>query len=255
MVLYISPPTLLAVGGPANGPCGPPVDTPTVANINGGDSNRQSYIQSDGRKITKVCFAYRNSDGSLEHDYSTHDYKDDCYQLSGVGTTAVTVTRHSTRYEVPTWQTGSEAGKCQDLVHLDVFLVPATTASPSPSPTPSPTPANNSSPAASSSPTSSSSPSSTPQLTTSPTPLAGGTNQLVRTTATTTSLNSESETGEILGEENIVLSPTSTPVGTSAASTAAVAHQVTEWPWWIWVMGLIGLGGLSYLAYRWAFLE
>ncbi|MEN8253013.1 MAG: hypothetical protein ABFQ62_01395 [Patescibacteria group bacterium] len=113
-----------ALGGPENGPCSASGDKPSIGNIDGGDENFQTYTNPDGRIINRVCYALEWLDGSIDHGLTRKNENNGCYEITGIGSSTVTVKRISETYEVADWQTGPEAGRCQPMLHLDVFLNP-----------------------------------------------------------------------------------------------------------------------------------
>jgi hypothetical protein len=254
--LYLPTPTF-ALEGSAGGPCMPSHDTPTIGSYRNGDSNTQTYSNKEGKKITRICAATKWSNGKIDHLSHYANYSDECYQISGLGTSTVTVKRVSETYAVPAWQTGSEAGKCQPLDHLDIFLAaPAST----PTPTPSPT-ATTSTQTTTSGSSNTANPTPSPTSTSSPTATltSGNTTQNVgqqqhgqNAPATTTNtagagIVATATQGEVLGttqEEG------ASPAATLNPSTAAANQSPQTWltllrQWWwllliVVVIGLVG---------------
>ena len=125
-----------------------------------------------GQVITKVCVKA----GRPHHQY-TSNVNDGCYEISGMGTDTVTVTRVN------------EGPECKGISHIDVYWeggqgdpspspstspVPSPSPSPSASPSPSPSPSVRPSPSTSPTPRPSLSPSPSPESSPSPTPTTQG---------------------------------------------------------------------------------
>ncbi len=91
--------------------------------------------------ITGVCIKAGNMFGGNHSQVFTQDEQniEDCYDIAGIGTSSVTVTRTGTPSEV-----------CQGISHIDVNV---TTPTPTPTPTTTPTPTPTPTPGAEASPT------------------------------------------------------------------------------------------------------
>ena len=89
--------------------------------------------------ISGVCIKAGNMFGGNHSQVFTQDEQniEDCYDIEGIGTSSVTVTR-----------TGEEGPECQGISHIDVNVT-----TPTPTPTPTATPTPTPSPGAEASPT------------------------------------------------------------------------------------------------------
>ncbi len=79
--------------------------------------------------VTGLCLKAGNTQ---LHTFFTADTTTDCYNISGIGTSVVTVTRP-----------GEGSRECQAISHIDVLVAtptPTPTSTPRPTPTPPPTP-------------------------------------------------------------------------------------------------------------------
>ena len=99
--------------------------------------------------VDGVCLKAGNTE---KHTFFDADVTTECYAISGIGTSAVTVTRLG------------EGSECQGISHIDVTLR-SPTPTPTPTPTETPTPTNTPTPT----PTSTPLPTPTPTPTTTPT--------------------------------------------------------------------------------------
>jgi hypothetical protein len=223
MVSWLLATPAQASEGHPSGPCVAPHDAPTVGGYQGGDANTQTYTAPNGRTVKRLCVAVKLSDGRLDHLSHYANFSDSCYQLKGVGTNQVTVKRVAETYQVPDWQTGPEAGKCQPLTHLDLFLSqPAATATPTSSPTAIPSPTT---------PTSGSSSTANP----TPSPTAAVSPRYTSPSTAATS-DQKSETTQV------VISSPVTKGKVLGASDSAENIKVTSplpnaQPAWIWWFG------------------
>ncbi len=101
--------------------------------------------------VDGVCLKAGNTE---KHTFFDADVTTECYAISGIGTSAVTVTRLG------------EGRECQGISHIDVTLrSPTPTPTPTPTETPTPTPTNTPTPT----PTSTPLPTPTPDATPTPT--------------------------------------------------------------------------------------
>lgn len=131
--------------------------------------------------INGVCIkSGNNMFGNNNHStlLGNGTYENGCYQVSGVGTTTVSIQR-----------IGAPSDTCQELSHVDVFYS-------IPIPTPSPTPISSPTPAPSSTPTPSVEPTPSPTLT--PTP-SSSPSPASSTTNSTPSSSTPANTGSVLG--------------------------------------------------------
>ncbi len=199
------------------------------ANLTGNDSIL-SFTAPDGNIIDGVCIKSGNNMFTPDK-HSTllgnGTYENGCYQISGVGTSAVTVER-----------IGTPSDTCQGLSHVDViYSIPSPTpaptvsptAEPSSSPTPEPTPSPTPTPSASATPSPTSTPSASPTSTTSSS-----------TSDTSNSSSPTENTGAVLGAS--ATAPTSTPL--PGAVLGASAQLPETGPETTWVL----MGALSLLS-------
>lgn len=128
-----------------------------VTSINPQDQNNASYTASQGQIITGVCVKAGSDNQGFGHFGPFNQnglYQDNCYQISGLGTSTVTVVRIGSG---PT---------CKGISHLDVYTGTTPTPTPTPEITPTPTPPTRPTPT----PTPEISPSPTPNMIPTPTP-------------------------------------------------------------------------------------
>lgn len=207
----------LALQGTAGGPCMPPHDAPTVGNYHGGDQNLQTYSAQSGRTVTRLCMATRLSNGKVDHSSFYQNYDSECYQISGLGSSKVTIKRVSETYQVPSWQTGPEAGKCAPLEHLDLFLSAEPSTTPAPASSPSPT---------------------TTITTVSPSPTASPTNQVKAVpTLSTPRPTVEASQIPVVKKNSKVLGEDTEQEGSSSGQVNQLGRQ-NNWNWW-WLSGLL----------------
>lgn len=203
------PKNILAVGEGSPAECDNPAATVD------GNENTLSYTASGGNIITGVCI----KSGSNMAEGAMHTgilgngiYENGCYQVSGVGTSTVTVER-----------IGAESSTCQALSHIDVFnQSPTPTPTPTPSPAPTSTPGIGSTPTPTptSSPTSSPSPTSTPNTTSS-----------TSTTASTTSGGGAVAGASATNDSLPLPTPTPTPAGAVLGAASELPETGTISPW------------------------
>jgi hypothetical protein len=235
-----------ALEGTAGGPCMPSHDTPTIGSYRNGDGNRQTYTNPNGIKITRICAATKWSNGKIDHLSHYANYSDECYQISGLGTSTVTVKRVSETYAVPAWQTGSEAGKCQPLDHLDIFLAASSAPTPTPSPTPTTTSTTSTTQTTTTTTTDTATPTPSPTSTSSPSTTQKNTTQKQTPDSTP---STQATQPQVLGATQEETTSTATPSGApdttinSTNETSSWVDTFRTWWWLLLILLIIGLLG------------
>lgn len=190
----------LAVGG-RNDEC---VDAQTTG-YDGGTEDSRSFTTPGGEVISGVCIKSGPNmfgDGHSEALGSNSNYElNDCYTVSGIGTTSVTVTRNF------------DSSECQGISHIDIYYsasqatpTPTTQITPTPTDDPSPTPT----PTETITPTPTESVTPTPTEVLTPTPTE-------QVTPTPTDSVTPTPTG------TITPTPTSTPTPTPTGQVAGTS--------------------------------
>ncbi len=108
----------------------------TDADVSGIEEDPVASFDAAPDIVTDVCIKAGTNmfDGGHSGKLGNGTFEDGCYQVSGVGTSTVTVER-----------IGQESSTCQMISHIDVYTGPPTptptpTATPTESPAPTPTP-------------------------------------------------------------------------------------------------------------------
>ncbi len=158
-----------------------------------GNENVLTYTADPGKIVTAVCIkSGANMFGDLKHSFPLGNgtYENGCYQVAGVGTATVTVTRLF------------EANNCQGLSHIDLIVGDVQQETPTPTSTTTPT----------------ATPTETPTGTPTGTP-----------TATPTGTTTATPTGTVTQGTTPTTTPTgSTPLPTTPASTATAPATSTQ---------------------------
>ena len=186
--------------GRAEGTGGHGVCSDGVVSIKGTD-NLVTY-DADSSIITGVCIKAGNTQ---RHTFFTADVNTGCYDIKGIGTSKITVTRPPR----------NEGRTCQGLSHIDVLrTTPEPTSTPTPIPTITPTSTTPSTPGATETPTPI--PTPTPKLTPTPhpTPQSSATPTVTATpiVSATTTPTPRSTPTSTSGQAGVMI-PTSTPIG------------------------------------------